>query len=207
MLILILNFFAIANTQFHADDSQEPVRIRIPLFELYKPGKIVISYAYTKNVTTQVSTLKTSLYTCQYTPMQIEFEGKDTDLYTVVANVTYDMKVTQTIIISFFEAGRPAKSIQFDTASTGFTITFTLSIVDAPHFPTAEEIGQVMWSQWRSELGRFENSQQDLVNAIMGTATVTGGLAAIAFALSIALLIITFRIMRKQAQIEAHLGG
>jgi len=181
----------------------EVTNIRLPSYELYAPAKVVISFAYTKNVTIQVSTLKTSLYKATTSPVQVEFEAGDIDLYSVSIKIFYEnITVRQTIQIGFFEGARPAKAIELDVASQGIILDMKLSVVQQPRFPTAEEIGEVMWRQWHSELATFERRQQDLVNKISETVTTVGSLAAIAFALSVALILTVFHMHRKVAELS-----
>jgi hypothetical protein len=177
--------------------------IRLPVYELYAPAKVVISFAYTKNVTIQVSTLKTSLYKATTSPVQVEFQAMDVDLYSVAVKVLYEnITVRQTIQFAIFEGDRPAKGFEFDVASQGIVLDMKLSVVKQPQFPTAEEIGEVLWRQWHSELATFEARQQQLVSKLSDTAVTTGSLAAIAFGICVALILVVFRIYRRVAELS-----
>ena len=177
--------------------------IRLPTYELYAPAKVVVSFAYTKNVTIEVSTLKTSLYKAITSPVQLEFDAEDVDLYTVTMKILYSgIKVDQTIVIGIFEGNRPVKSIEFDVCSSSITIMMRLSIVKAPTYPTAEEISNLIWDKWRNELITFESKQNDLVTQISNTVVTVGSLAAIAFAVCIALIIVVFHMHQRVAELS-----
>ena len=182
---------------------EDVTSIRLPIYELYAPAKVVISFAYTKNVTVHVSTLKTSLYKATTSPVQVEFLGMDVDLYSVTVKVFYEnINVRQTIQLGFFEGDRPAKGFEFDITSQGIVLDMKLSVVKQPQFPTAEEIGEVLWKQWHSELATFEARQQQLVSRLSDTAVTTGSLAAIAFGICVALILVVFRMHRKVAELS-----
>jgi len=204
LLATLLFTFSTVNLISAAEEDYS--RIRLPYYELYAtretPGRVVVSFAYTKNVSVQVGTLKTSLYKATTSPVQVEFQASDIDLYTVTINVTYEVRVTQTIAIGIFEAGRPAKTIEVDVSSTGFILTCYVNVVEAPRYPTPEEIGEVMFGLWRGELATFERKQQDLVNKIGDTSIITGSLAAIAFGVAAVLVIAVFRIHSKVAELS-----
>ena len=177
--------------------------IRLPIYELYAPAKVVVSFAYTKNVTIEVSTLKTSLYKAITSPVQLEFDAEDVDLYTVTMKILYSgIKVDQTIVIGIFEGNRPVKSIEFNVASSSITIMMKLSIVKAPTYPTAEEISNLIWDKWRNELITFESKQNDLVTQISNTVVTVGSLAAIAFAVCMALIIVVFHMHQRVAELS-----
>ena len=176
--------------------------IGLPNYELYAPAKVVVSFVYTKNVTIEVSTLKTSLYKAITSPVQLEFDTEDVDVYTVTMHILYGVKVNQTIVIGIFEGDRPAKSMEFDVVSSSITVTMKLSVVKEPTYPTAEEISNLMWVKWQNELATFESKQNDLVTGISNTVVTVGSLAAIAFAVTVALILVVFRMHQKVAELS-----
>jgi len=177
--------------------------INLPSYELYAPARVVVSFAYTKNVSIHVSTLGSSLYKAVTSPVQVEFSTEAFDVYTITIQVLYDITVDQTVTVGLFEGGRAAKGLEFNIASTGFTITMQLSVIEAPHYPTADEISDLMWQRWRNELDEFEAGQRDLVSKMADTVTVTGSLAVISFVVCIVLIVAVFYIHRKVAELAA----
>ena len=175
--------------------------VDVPNFELYAPAKLVISFAYTKNVSIHVSTLGASLYKAVTSPVQVEFTTEAYDVYTITVQILYNKIVNHTVTIGFFEGGRPAKSLDFNIVSSKIYITLKLSVVEAPHYPSADEISDLMWQRWRNELNQFENEQNNLVNKMTDTVTVTGSLAAISFAVCIILIVVVLYIHRKVAEL------
>ena len=198
MCLLVLPSFAV--NAVHAE-TQDTGSIRL-FYDLYAPARVVVSFAYTKNVTIDVSTLKTSLYKATTSPVQLEFYSEDYDVYTVTMTIRYGVKVDQTIIMGIFEGGRAAKSIEIVVSSSVITLTMRISVVEAPRYPTADEISNLIWERWRNELNTFEVRQQGLITTMASTVTTIGSLAAIAFGLSIALMIVVLYTHRKVAELS-----
>jgi len=180
----------------------EVASLRLPSYEFYAPAKIVISFVYTNNVSVQVSTLGNSLYKAVTSPVQVEFSTEAFDVYTVDVQILYDKIVNQTITIGLFEGGRAAKGIEFDVDASAVSIKMKAAVVEAPRFPTADEISERMWERWRNEIASFEANVNDLVAKMDSTVVTVGSLAVIAFAVCIVVLIAVFYLQRRVAELS-----
>ncbi|MGB9774611.1 MAG: hypothetical protein ACPL4I_11410 [Bacteroidota bacterium] len=181
---------------------QEAAEFRVPSYELYAPARIVISFVYTNNVSVQVSTLGNSLYKAVTSPVQVEFSTEAFDVYTVNVQILYDKIVNQTITMGLFEGGRAAKGIEFDVNASAVNVKMKVAVVEAPRFPTADEISDRMWERWRNELANFEANVNDLVAKMNSTVLTVGSLSVIAFVVCIVALIATFHVHRRVAELQ-----
>jgi len=175
---------------------------RLPSYELYAPAKIIVSFVYTNNVSVNVRTLGTSLYKATTSPVQVIFETDAFDVYTITFDIYYSMPVNQTITIGLYEGGRAAKGVEFDVNTAHINIQMKVSVVEAPRYPTAEEIANSMWQMLQNSLNEFTTAQQNLIAKMSDTVLVTGSLAVIGFVVSIAVLIAVFHIHRKVAELS-----
>ena len=177
-------------------------RIRLSTYELYAPARVVITFAYTKNVTIKVSLLGTSIYKTETSPVQVVFEATHFDIYTVNIDAFYDRTVNQTITMGLFEGGRPAKAIEFDVSGEGFQIQMKLSVVEAPRFPTTQEISDNLWLRWRNELLSYEAKTDLVVGTMRETMTIVGALGVIGFVVSLVAILTMFHSNRKLSELE-----
>lgn len=177
-------------------------RFRLPSYELYAPAQIIISFVYTNNVSVNVRTLGTSLYKVTTSPVQIIFEADAFDVYFIDAVIAYSIPVNQTIIIGLYEGGRATKGIEFDTSADRIEISIKVSVVEAPRYPTAEEIANAMWSWLQSQLSEFMGRQENLVEGIGKTSLTVGVLGAISFAVCCVLILAVFYIYRRVAELN-----
>ena len=175
---------------------------RLPSYELYAPAKIIVSFVYTNNVSVSVRTLGTSLYKATTSPVQAIFEAEAFDVYTIEISIAYTIPVNQTIVIGLYEGGRAVKGIEFDTTANSIFISMKVSVVEAPKYPTAEEIAQSMWNWLQGSLSEFTAQQQELLDKMGQSMLVIGALAVIGFAVSLAVLIAVFYVHRKTAELS-----
>jgi len=177
-------------------------RIRLPTFELYAPAKIVLNFAYTKNVTIAVTLLGTSIYKTETSPVQVVFETSNFDIYTVNIKAVYERTVNQTLTMGVFEGTRPAKEIEFDINADGFQVQMKISTIEAPHFPTVQEISDALWDRWRNELASYEAKTDLVVNQMTQTMTIVGALGVIGFVVSLACIMALIHSNRTVSELE-----
>jgi hypothetical protein len=176
--------------------------VNIPTFELYAPAKIVISFSYTKSVVVHVTTLGQSLYKAITSPTSVEFDTESFDVFTVTVNVFYSWQVNQTVTIGFFEGGRAAKGIEVGMNDNVLNLVFKISVVQAPSYPTADQIADAMMQRWQNQLAVFEASQRDLTNTMANTVTTVGSIAVIAFVVCLICIIAVFMLQRRVAELS-----
>ena len=180
----------------------ETFSFRLPSYELYAPAKIIVSFVYTNNVTTNVRTLGTSLYKVTTSPVQVIFEAEAFDVYTIDILIEYSIPVNQTIIIGLYEGGRATKGIEFDTSASRILLTFKVSVVEAPTYPTAEDIANAMANWLQSYLSEYTAQQQTLINQMGQAMLVIGILAVIAFVVCVSVLVAVFYVHRRVAELS-----
>jgi hypothetical protein len=183
--------------------AQEPntFNFRFPSYELYAPAKIIISFVYTNNVTTNVRTLGTSLYKVTTSPVQVIFEAEAFDAYTIEVRIEYSIPVNQTVLIGLYEGGRATKGIEFDTSANRILISFKVSVVEAPRYPSSEEIATAMAHWLESYLNEYTGQMTTTISKMGETSLVVGVLAVVGFTLSVAVLIAVFYVHRRVAEL------
>jgi hypothetical protein len=177
-------------------------RMRLPSYELYAPAQIIVSFVYTNNVSVNVHTLGTSLYKVTTSPVQIVFEAEAFDVYTIDIALSYSLPVNQTIIIGLYEGGRATKGIEFDADADRIEMTFKVSVVEAPRYPTAEEIANAMWNWLQSSLNEFTTRQEETNRNVANMSVIIGSLAVVSFAVCIVVLLAVFYLHRRVAELN-----
>ncbi|MEM3829757.1 MAG: hypothetical protein QXP36_11165, partial [Conexivisphaerales archaeon] len=81
-------------------------------------------------------------------------------------------------------------------------INIKVSVVEAPRYPTAEEIANSMWSWLQAQLSEFMGRQENLVEGIGKTSLTVGVLGAISFAVCCVLILAVFYIYRRVAELN-----
>lgn len=176
--------------------------IRFPSYELYAPAKIIVNFVYTNNVTVNVKTLGTSLYKATTSPVQALFEAEAFDVYTITIDINYIVPVNQTIIVGLYEGGRAAKGLEFDVVADHISLMFRISVVEAPRYPTSEELANAMWERLQGSLNEFTVQQQGLIAKMGETIIVVGSIAIIGFLVCVVALISVFYMHRKVAELS-----
>ena len=177
-------------------------RFRLPSYELYAPAQIIISFVYTNNVSVNVRTLGTSLYKVTTSPVQIIFEAEAFDVYSIDVVIAYPIPVNQTVIIGLYEGGRATKGIEFDAQADRIEISMKVSVVEAPRYPTAEEIANAMWGWLQAQLNEFMERQQSIVEGVSKSALTVGVMGAISFAICLILIIVVLYVYRRVAELN-----
>jgi len=195
--LLILTPLSVVNAQ-----ESYVFNFRLPSYELYAPAKIIVSFVYTNNVSTNVRTLGTSLYKVTTSPVQVVFEAEAFDVYTIDVLIEYTIPVNQTILIGLYEGGRATKGIEFDTSASRIMLTFKVSVVEAPTYPTAEEIANAMANWLQSYLSEYTAQMTITIDKMGETTLVVGVLAVIGFVVSIAVLVAVFYVHRRVAELS-----
>lgn len=201
--ILPLFLFALMITAPNVEAQYwEVARLRLPSYELYAPAQIIVSFVYTNNVSVNVRTLGTSLYKVTTSPVQVVFEAEAFDVYTIEMSLSYSLPINQTILIGLYEGGRATKGIEFDAEADRIEIIMKVTVIEAPRFPSAEEIANAMWGWLQSSLSEFTAQQQGLVEGMGKTMMVVGTLGVISFTVSLAVLIAVFYVHRRTAELS-----
>ena len=201
LLMVLLSASILALPSVEAESRTYYAELRIPELELYSPAEITVSYIYTNNVSIQVHTLGPSLYEATTSPVQARFETQEFDTYTIYLKILYSQPVQQTVLIGIFEGGRAAKSIEYDVEAKEIFLSFTVSVVQAPEYPTAEQIALAITEYFRNEILSLRADFHSLTDSIESSLVFVSALSIISFALSIIVLASIFYMNRKVSEL------
>ena len=172
----------------HAED--EGGEIASMNLQVYRPARIVISYAYTNNFSvSDVSSMGKSMYKITSSPTSIEFKAEDVDRYTFTVTIKYAAVVGQSIQIAVFSAGYPPEAIQFNVKSSVIRLKFTVTVTEEPRYPTAQEVAEHVVRQVANELSMFRRQTDETLQMQSRNIMVQWAILAFNMAVSTGLLI------------------
>jgi hypothetical protein len=182
--------------------------INMPNYDLYSPVRIVVTYTYTQSYSINVTSFGQTLHEELSSPTSIEFDTSADDVYQIAIVVSYAVWVNQTVTISVYQnsTGAEGQTIQLAMDSEGFTINMLVSTSPPPSYPTEQELVSGLLDGVKNELLGQEVNQQNFLNSVSAGTIFVGALAAIAFGVTIAVLVLYAHNARKLAKIEAFLN-
>ena len=182
--------------------------INMPNYALYSPVRIVVTYTYTQSYSINVTSFGQTLHEELSSPTSIEFDTSADDVYQIAIVVSYAVWVNQTVTISVYQnsTGAEGQTIQLAMDSEGFTINMLVSTTPPPSYPTEQELVSGLLDGVKNELLGQEVNQQNFLNSVSAGTIFVGALAAIAFGVTIATLVLYAHNARKLAKIEAFLN-
>jgi len=182
--------------------------INMPNYALYSPVRIVVTYTYTQSYSINVTSFGQTLHEELSSPTSIEFDTSADDVYQIAIVVSYAVWVNQTVTISVYQnsTGAEGQTIQLAMDSEGFTINMLVSTTPPPSYPTEQDLVSGLLDGVKNELLGQEVNQQNFLNSVSAGTIFVGALAAIAFGVTIATLVLYTYNARKLAKIEAFLN-
>ena len=182
--------------------------INMPNYALYSPVRIVVTYTYTQSYSINVTSFGQTLHEELSSPTSIEFDTSADDVYQIAIVVSYAVWVNQTVTISVYQnsTGAEGQTIQLAMDSEGFTINMVVSTTPPPSYPTEQDLVSGLLDGVKNELLGQEVNQQNFLNSVSAGTIFVGALAAIAFGVTIAILVLYAHNARKLAKIEAFLN-
>ena len=182
--------------------------INMPNYALYSPVRIVVTYTYTQSYSINVTSFGQTLHEELSSPTSIEFDTSADDVYQIAIVVSYAVWVNQTVTISVYQnsTGAEGQTIQLAMDSEGFTINMLVSTTPPPSYPTEQDLVSGLLDGVKNELLGQEVNQQNFLNSVSAGTIFVGALAAIAFGVTIATLVLYAHNARKLAKIEAFLN-
>jgi len=182
--------------------------INMPNYALYSPVRIVVTYTYTQSYSINVTSFGQTLHEELSSPTSIEFDTSADDVYQIAIVVSYAVWVNQTVTISVYQnsTGAEGQTIQLAMDSEGFTINMLVNTTPPPSYPTEQELVSGLLDGVKNELLGQEVNQQSFLNSVSAGTIFVGALAAIAFGVTIAILVLYAHNARKLAKIEAFLN-
>jgi hypothetical protein len=188
--------------------SMDMYSINMPNYDLYSPVRIVVTYTYTQSYSINVTSFGQTLHEELSSPTSIEFDTSADDVYQIAIVVSYAVWVNQTVTISVYQnsTGAEGQTIQLAMDSEGFTIKMLVSTTPPPSYPTQQNLVSGLLDGVKNELLGQEVNQQNFLNSVSAGTIFVGALAAIAFGVTIATLVLYAHNARKLAKIEAFLN-
>jgi hypothetical protein len=130
------------------------------------------------------------------------FEAEAFDVYTIDIRIEYSIPVNQTVIIGLYEGGRATKGIEFDTSARVILISMKVSVVEAPTYPTAEDIANAMANWLQGYLTEYTGQMTVTINQMGESMLIIGVLGVVAFVVSVAVLVAVFYVHRRVAELS-----
>lgn len=138
--ILILLVLLALIPQAKAD--VEPYRMKHEL-NTYIETKIVVSYTFTQNVTTEAFSAGNSVWSAEIGPLATTFITSAADKFNWHLAIKYSTVVFQTVTIAIFSGKEPVDSMEFDILTDYLIMDFEISVTEQPEYPTAEELANL----------------------------------------------------------------
>ena len=215
LLFAFLLMLSLLLVPVHAQDAQEPTEVASLNLQAYAPARIVISYAYTNNFSvSDVSAIGKPEYKIISGPTSIEFKTDDTDTFTFTVEIRYDGIVGQSIQIAVFSAGNPPEGIQLNVKTDVVKLAFTLTVAEAPKYPTGQEVAEQVVKQVSNQLLDFRQQTDRMIETQNRNIEVQWLLLISNITVSLALLIFIIRwiwpFMKQQSEAiasESESGG
>jgi hypothetical protein len=199
---------SVVSAQALASNTTTPASLQQATFSLnsYAPAQIVISYAYTSSFNiSKVSSVGLSLYKIISGPTSITFQASDVDTYHFSVDINYgNILVEQTIQIASFSGTLAPDGTSFTVKANEVRFDFTLTVTKQPTYPSVNDVAQAVVLQVSQQLQQYQVKQDAFIAAISDTILTIGAIAAVAFALVIALILFMFWIHRKVVRLEEH---
>jgi len=170
LLLTSILFFSLMLPYVHAQSSVEGETASLNL-RVYRPTRILITYAYTNNFSvSDVTSVGQSLYKITSSPTSIEFKAEDIDVYTFTVTIRYAEIVGQSVQIAVWSGDQPPQGLQINVKSTAVKIRFEVTVSEQPQYPSAQEVAGQVVQQITSELAAFRmqtNETLDMLNQNM----------------------------------------
>lgn len=149
----------------------EPFEIS-PVINTYIDTKIVVSYAFTQNVTSEAFSAGRSVWQVNIDPLITNFETSAADRFTWDLTITYSMIVDQTVTVAIFSGDTPVNSWPFHIKNNQIIFHFDITVTEQPHYPTAEELADMSIEVLENKLTEY-TAQIQRSNQIMSSNMVT----------------------------------
>jgi len=215
LLLAFLLMLPLLLVPVHAQEEEETSEVASLNLQAYAPARVVISYAYTNNFSvSDVSAMGKPEYRIVSGPTSIEFKTDDTDRFTFTVEIMYDAIVGQSIQIAVFSAGNPPEAIQLNVKTDVVKLTFTLTVTEAPKYPTGQEVAEQVVKQVSNQLVDFRRQTDRMIETQNRNIEVQWLLLISNITVSLALLIFIIRwiwpFMKQQSEAiasESESGG
>lgn len=143
-----------------------------PEISTYIETKIVVSYTFTQNVTSEAFSAGKSVWEVNIDPLVTSFTTSAADKFAWKLTISYSMVVDQTLTIAIFSGEEPVDSWAYTIKTDSITLNFDISVTEQPKYPTAEELADKSIEVLQNQLAEYvaEMRSHNIVNS-QNTAT------------------------------------
>ena len=126
-------------------------------FELntYVETRIVITYAFTQNVTSDAFSMGMSVWEVNIDPMGTTFLTSAVDKFRWHLTIGYDLIVHQTVTIAVFSGGTPADTYSVSCMHATLKFILDITVSTQPHYPTVDELASKSIEVLQNELASY----------------------------------------------------
>jgi hypothetical protein len=152
LLVLLLVITLPAEAQAQEDGELDLFR-----FQLYTfiETKIVVSYEFTQNVTSDAYSAGNTLWQMEVAPLTTVFSTNARDRFIFTVEIAYTMKVSQAITVAVFSGSGPVDNMELKARGKRVVLEFEVNVTEEPEYPTAEELAQMSVEVLENKLAEY----------------------------------------------------
>jgi len=121
----------------------------------YIETRIIVSYTFTQNVTTDAYSAGNSVWHAQIGPLSTTFVTSAADKFNWQLSVHYGIIVYQTVTIAVFSGNEPVDYMEFDISANYFIMDFEITVTKQPEYPTAQELADMSIEVLENRLAEY----------------------------------------------------
>ena len=121
----------------------------------YIDTRIVVSYTFTQNVTTDCNSAGNSVWQAEIGPLSTTFVTSAADKFNWHLAVEYETVVFQTVSIAIFSGDEPVDYMDFEILTDRFSMVFEITVTKQPEYPTAEELADMSIEVLENKLAEY----------------------------------------------------
>ncbi len=118
----------------------------------YIETRIIISYSFTQNVTSDAYAAGQSVWQVNVDPLKTSFTTSAADHFTWQLQISYSMTVNQDLTIAVFSGDEAVDSMTLHLKTDHILLNFDISVTEQPEYPTAEELADKSVEAFSNEL-------------------------------------------------------
>jgi len=153
LLVLLLPLLASIMPKAYAVDV-EPFQATFEL-NTYAETKIIVSYAFTQNVSSIANSAGKSVWHTTEDPYTAKFATEALDKFTWQLEIQYSLTVAQTLTIAVWSGSQAVNTQELTVKTDKITLIFTATVTQEPRYPTAEEVAQKGYEIFRNEFAEM----------------------------------------------------
>jgi hypothetical protein len=166
-LILLLSLMALSNGHVEA----QPFEFS-PSINTYAETKIVVSYAFTQNVTSEAYAAGKSVWQVNIGHLYTTFVTDAADKFSWKLTINYAVVVNQTVTIAVYSGDQPVNVYPFTVQTDQLVFQFAIVVTQQPRYPTSEEIAEKAVEVLQNQLSEYVaemRSENELSRENIGT--------------------------------------